>query len=274
MPQKKPNIFIDIKYFLIGIYRERRIIWELAKRDHQKSNKGSYLGFFWAYIQPLMFICIIWLLFGIGFRKGGGTDVPFLLYLITGMTSWHFFAENSSSIVNIVDNYSFLLNRVDFSMGMLPIARLISSLTNHSVFLVMSVIIGIFYGFNPGWYLFQLFYYFFAMTFLIIGIGWITSSTSLFIKDIQNLVKIIIQFGFWLTPIFWQLEKIPEQFHWILKLNPMVYIVMGYRDSFYNDIGFWSKPYDTAYFWLLTIVLLVIGSIVFRRLRPHFSDVI
>jgi ABC-type polysaccharide/polyol phosphate export permease len=126
----------------------------------------------------------------------------------------------------------------------------------------------------PGVYTLQLIYYLAAMFFLLLGLGWITSSTSIFVQDVSNIVMIITQFGFWLTPIIWNITRIPEKYRWIIKLNPMCYIVNGYRDSLIYKIPFWSKPYETIYFWFFTLMVLLIGVVVFRRLKPHFGEVI
>ena len=112
------------------------------------------------------------------------------------------------------------------------------------------------------------------MSMLLIGIGWITSSTSIFVRDVSNVVAVVTQFGFWLTPIFWNIGMIPERFRWIIELNPVFYLVRGYRDSIVAQIPFWERGDDTIYFWAVTITLLLVGSRVYRGLRPHFAEVI
>ena len=112
------------------------------------------------------------------------------------------------------------------------------------------------------------------MCFLLLGIGWITSSTQLFIPDVSKLISLLITFGFWLTPIFWDLNKIPAKYQWLVSLNPFAYIVQGYRDSIYLNIWFWEKPYETLYFWIITIVSLLIGITIFKKLKPHFAEVV
>ena len=81
-------------------------------------------------------------------------------------------------------------------------------------------------------------------------------------------------FGMWLTPIMWEPQMIPARFQWLIKLNPMYYIVEGYRDCLLEHQWFWQFPKQTAYFWLLTLGFFFLGITVFRRLRPHFADVL
>jgi lipopolysaccharide transport system permease protein/teichoic acid transport system permease protein len=131
-----------------------------------------------------------------------------------------------------------------------------------------------FNGIYPSLYLLQLIYYFGAMVALLMGIGWLTSSTNIFVSDVSKLIGVVVTFGFWLTPVFWDISRIPEKYHWVIQLNPAAYIVQGYRDSIIHHIGFWEKPYQTLYYWILTFVMLKAGITVFRKLKPHFAEVV
>jgi lipopolysaccharide transport system permease protein/teichoic acid transport system permease protein len=166
------------------------------------------------------------------------------------------------------------VKKVDFRLSILPIVKILSALVPHIFFLLIATVICWINGFAPSLYIFQVFYYLGAMIFLLLGLSWITSSTSLFVKDVIRLVSIITQFGFWLTPIFWNIKMIPGQYQWIIKLNPIHYIVNGYRDSLINNIPFWEHPYETLYFWLVTLCAMYVGITIFGKLRPHFAEVI
>jgi lipopolysaccharide transport system permease protein/teichoic acid transport system permease protein len=123
-------------------------------------------------------------------------------------------------------------------------------------------------------YWLQIGYYLIATVILLLGISWITSSVVIFFRDLSQLVSMAIQFGFWLTPIFWMLSMIPVKFQWLFKLNPAYYITQGYRDALINHIWFWEKPLETLQFWIITVIFFALGAIVFRKLRPHFADVL
>jgi ABC-type polysaccharide/polyol phosphate export permease len=130
------------------------------------------------------------------------------------------------------------------------------------------------YGNKPTVYWLQIPYYLLCSILLILGLSWLASALRVFIKDIGNFVTVVMQIGFWATPIFWSIDLVPEQYQFIIKLNPMAYIINGYRDTFINQAWFWENHLVTFYFWLLTMVILVTGIIVFKRLRPHFGDVL
>ena len=132
----------------------------------------------------------------------------------------------------------------------------------------------IYYGYTPTLYWIQTLYYLFATSVLILGLSWVTSSVVVFFRDIGQFVTMIIQFGFWLTPIFWNIDTIPKQYHWIIQLNPMAYIVDGYRNSMIYHKWFWEDMGMTIYFWIVTLVIFVLGGLTFKKLRPHFADVL
>lgn len=269
------KFLLDIKKFFGIIIQKRIAIYELAKRDFQAQNKNTYLGIIWGYIQPLTYIILLVLVFSIGLRTNpGGKGVPFVVYLITGMIAWQFFSGTLSDLTQVIKAHSFLVKKGDFSLSILHIAKILSTIIPHLILLTIAMIVCWFHGFLPDFYTLQLIYYLAAMFFLLLGLGWITSSTSIFVQDVANVVTILCQFGFWLTPIIWNIERIPLKYQWVVKLNPMCYIVNGYRDSLIYKVPFWSKPYETIYFWFFIAIALLVGVVVFRRLKPHFGEVI
>jgi len=265
---KKANLFLK------DIYDKRELLYELAKRDFQKQYAGSYLGFVWVYLQPLLFIAVLYTVFTFGFRSSNiANGVPFVVHLIAGMIAWFYVAENLNSGTNIIKQHSFLLKKVDFRLSLLPMVKLMSSSAPHLFFIFISISVAMLNGIYPSFYTLQLVYYFFASVIFLLGINWLTSSSNLFIPDVSKAMGVVVTFGFWLTPIFWDISKIPEKYQWLVKLNPIAYIVEGYRDSIINHIGFWEKPYQTLYFWVVTLAMLWIGIKVFTKLRPHFAEV-
>ena len=262
------------KDFFSEIYDKRQLIYELSKRSFQQQYMGSYLDFVCVFLQPLIFISVLYAVFTIGLRSGRSMEVPFVVYLITGMIAWNFFAEILNGTPGVIKNHAFLVSKVDFRLSILPIVKILSVVIPHFVFILIAMAVCWYNGISPSIYTLQVFYYLFGMIALLLGLGWMTSSTSLFVKDVANIVKIIVQFGFWLTPIFWTIERIPATYQWIIKLNPMYYIVSGYRDSLVYNIPFWTRPTETLYFWVLTLVFLYFGITIFSKLRPHFAEVI
>lgn len=264
----------DFLHFLKGLYLNRKLILQMTKRDFKNKSLGSFLGIVWSFIQPTVFILVIWYVFEMGFKSRPMGDFPFILWLSSAMILWLFFSESFSSATNSILEYSYLVKKVKFRVSMLPIVKILSALIVHLFFVIFLFVMFFIYGIIPGVYAFQLVYYLLATLVLLLGLSWITSSINLFFKDISQIVQIILQIGFWFTPIFWSLKMIPEKYQFIFLLNPLYYLTTGYRDAMINKIWFWEHPGLTIYFWGFTLIVFAIGSILFRKLRPHFADVL
>ena len=164
-----------------------------------------------------------------------------------------------------------------FQIDILPVVKMISALFTHLFFVVFAILIFACMGYYPNPYMLQVIYYSFCMILFTTGLVYATSAVTVFFRDMKEVVAIVLQIGMWVTPIMWNFESMVQIPGWavtILKLNPMYYIVSGYRDALINQIGFWEYPGLTLYFWVVTAALLLLGTAVFKRLRPHFADVL
>jgi len=148
------------------------------------------------------------------------------------------------------------------------------TLFSHLIFLAISLGFFLYHGVYPTFYWLQIFYYMFCLSLLCAGLGLITATVTVFIPDMQNVVNIFVQLFFWATPIFWSLSMLPEKYAAVLAVNPMAYIVQGYRDAFLSQGLIWQHGWDGLIFWTLTIALLLIGILLLRKMKPHFADVL
>ena len=263
-----------MKDFIKAIFQNRRLLLKLTKSDFKQRYLGNFLGIFWAFIQPTATIAVFWFVFQVGFKSQPVDNFPFILWLVAGMFPWFYFSEGLAQGTNSILANSFLVKKILFRVSLLPIIKLLSAITIHLFFIFFMYGMFIYYGYTPTIYWLQVFYYLFATSVLLLGLSWITSSIVVFFKDMEQLVAIIIQFGFWLTPIFWSMKIVPERYHSLIELNPMVYIIEGYRDSMIYNRWFWEDISSTVYFWSFTIVIFTVGAITFKKLRPHFADVL
>ena len=157
--------------------------------------------------------------------------------------------------------------------------KMLSCLIVHLIFMVIMIGLFLCFGWFPKITWVQALYYTFGVTMYTIALVYFTCSIQVFFKDMSQIVSICLQFGMWLIPIMWREEQFLDRaFYPVLsiamKLNPMYYIVVGYRDSLLLGNWFWQRPTMTLYFWGVTIGLFLAGLKVFKRLRPHFSDVL
>ena len=261
-------------YFIRLIFLQKHLIVSMAKREVATKYVGSLLGFVWTFINPLIMIFVFWVVFSVGFRVQPMKDVPFVVWLTAGMAAWFLFADIVNGSAGVIVANAHLIKKTLFHSQILPIIKLVSCLITHSVFL--SVLIGLilFQKMPFSLYYFQFLYYLLCMVVLAIGLGWAVSALNVFIRDIGQIVGVVLQMGFWATPIFWDINMMPPNIQIIFKLNPMFYIVQGYRESFIYFSPFWKHPYQTLYFWLVATIIFVGGALIFKKLKSQFADVL
>ena len=267
--------------FLADVWQSRKLIMQLAKNDFKTRYAGSFLGVFWAFVQPVVIVCIYWFVFEKGLRAGhqvmGNADVPFVLFLISGLVPWFFFSDAWSNGTNSLTSYSYLVKKVVFKISILPVVKVISAIFVHLFFICLAVLIFWLYGFPPNLYTLQVFYYTFAAFVLVLGLSYITASLVVFIRDLREMVNILLQILIWATPIMWNIETTLSSqptIKLLFKLNPIYYVVYGYRCALVYKTWFWENPAMTAWFWFVALAILGVGLAVFRRLKPHFADVL
>ena len=149
-----------------------------------------------------------------------------------------------------------------------------SVLITHIFLVLVLAILTIYNGFLPSLYWLQIPFYFICTTIFLLGLVLITSAISVFVKDTLAIINILILLAFWGTPIFWSAEILPKSLHYIIQINPIYFIVDGYRDIFLNNIWFWEKSFWSLYFVLLIIFIFVIGINLFNKLKVHFGDLL
>lgn len=266
------------------IISNRKLIFQLAKNDFKQKFAGSYFGIVWAFVQPVVTVLVYWFVFEKALGAGASTlregiTIPYVLWLIAGLIPWFYFSEVISNGTNTLIDYDYLVKKVVFKISVLPVVRLISSLFVHLFFVVFTLILYSCYRQFPTLYTLQLIYYSAAMMILAAGIIYATAAMVVFFRDLTQMITILLQVLMWMSPIMWNFEadaiaRLPLWIHVILKLNPMFYIVCGYRDSLIFHTWFWERPGLTLYFWAVTAFLFLFGTTVFRRLQSQFADVL
>jgi lipopolysaccharide transport system permease protein len=259
--------------FIKQIYLNRFIIWELTKRDFRTNYINNLFGLSWAIIEPLAMMFILWFIFTY-VRTGAKMDVPFAVFLITGIVAYDFFNKTINTATRSIKSFGFLVNKVNFRAAIIPLVKIASELMIHLIILVIVAILLVFNHIPVTLYWLQVFYYLFAMCVLLTGLSWFTSSISLFFPDINYIITIVMRVLFFFTPIFWDPRGMSNEFLIYFRFNPLFYIADGYRESFLYGVPFWTHYQNTLYFWGMTAIFFILGVFVFKRLRPHFADAI
>ena len=263
---------------LKSIKKNWQLILYLSKDDIKKRYAGSTLGTIWAFIQPCVTILIYWFVFQVGLRStapGEYENMPYLIWIMCGLIPWFFFSDALNSVTSVFMEYSFLVKKVVFDIQILPIIKIISAFCIHFFFILLTFLIMALFGYYPNLSFIQAFYYSICMALLALSVGYLTSSLSVFFRDLPQLVAVCLQAGMWLTPILWPFNMLSNQwFSFIFKINPMFYIVEGYRSALLGGHWFFENWVQTIYFWCFLVVISLIGRHIFKKMKPHFADVL
>lgn len=260
----------------VELFQNRHLIWKLAKNDFKKRYAGSYMGAFWALAQPVVTVAMYYVVFDLIMDAGGrsGGDVPYVLFLTAGLVPWFFFTEALNSGTNAMLEYTYLVKKVVFKISVLPIIKIIAATFIHVFFVCVLLVIAALYGYYPTVYTLQIFYYGACLFLFVLALCYSTCAIVVFFRDLSQIINIALQIGMWATPILWDINTLDEKWMILLKLNPMVYIVNGYRSAVYEREWFFQDFFSTMYFWIVTVVLFGLGAVVFKRLKVHFADVL
>lgn len=270
---RKIRSFFD---FLLDVVKDRNMLWQLAKNDFKARFAASFLGGMWGIIQPIFSLLVMWFVFEYGLKSGGVKGVPFIVWLAPAQLAWSFFSDGLMSGTNCLIEYNYLVKKVNFRVSMLPIVKVLSAMFVHAALILFIFVILFCNNVSFSIYNIQVLYYWFCTCILLIGLSWLLASLAPFVKDVVNVIGVLMQVGFWITPIFWSVEdkNIPPVALMIIKANPMFYVCRGYRDAFIDHVWFWERGRGNIVFWVITMFVFVYGANLFHKLRPRFADVL
>lgn len=246
----------------------------LAISDFKGRFSGSYLGLFWGVIQPLSTILLFWFVFQVGFRSNPIDNVPFILWLAAGMIPWNYFYDAWFGGTNAFVAYSYIVKKVVFKIQVLPLVKILSSSILNLIFNGILIVIYCIYGRFMGLHIFDMLYFSFCLFVLSLGLSYITSTLNVFVKDVGQFMGIVLQVLMWITPMMWSYDMIPEKYSWFYKLNPLHYVLNGYRESLINGRWFFYHWVQMIWFWVVTLAILLIGKKLMNKMQDHFADVL
>lgn len=251
------------------------MIWAMARRELAARYAGTVGGALWALFQPLTTVAVFWFVFSVGFKARGPGDTPFILYFLCGYAPWLFFTETVLASAGSVAGSAHLVKKTIFPTQILPVAHLTAALTIHLALLAVVLVILAVNGVTPHLLTLPLLlYHLLGLCALALGLGWALAALQVFSRDVQQILTVMLNLWFWLTPIVWVEEMMPEGLRWLLQLNPMHHVTQGYRAALMGGEPFWLDPGGVALFWLTALIILAGGAHIFRRLKPEFADVL
>lgn len=250
------------------IWSFRYMITELIHRELRSKYKGSALGFLWTYINPLCQIVVYAFFFSMIFRSG---IECFYLYLIVSMFPWNFFSGGTMQGLGSVRYQGDLVKKIYFPRQILPMVSVSVNLVNMLISFVIIYGVLLVSGWGIDWrlqlYLLPVILIEYVFTF---GLTLILSSVEVYFRDIEHIVSVIMMIWMYVTPMFYNLSFIPEQFLPAFKCNPMLYII-----SMYQQILYYKIPPQADYMikaLIISLCMLMVGWLVFGRLEKRFAE--
>lgn len=251
-------------------------IFKLAKSDLVKTYRGAALGWAWAIIKPTVTIFVYWFAFEIGLRAGKGVNgYPYFLWLVAGVVPWFYMSDMITAGTDCIRRYSFLVTKMKYPVSTIPTFINCSKLITHILLICIVIILFLLFGFKPDIYWLQIPFYM-LLTFIFFNIwGLFSGPLAAISKDYGNLVKSFVTAIFWLSGIIWNPETISNAaIKSVLNINPVTFLVNGYRNCFINKIWFWEQPKRLLYFIVITIILLIIALKTYKKVRKEIPDVL
>jgi lipopolysaccharide transport system permease protein/teichoic acid transport system permease protein len=246
----------------------------MAKHDIRIRYAGTGLGFLWGILHPLAFVGVFWLVFSVGLKVTPSDHIPFFPFYLTGFLPWMLFSETLIASTSALVDKPYLVKKMPFPLGILPFVSLASALVNHLIMFVITLLVLWYYGFAPSIYWLQLPVVFICVCVFSIAASILISTLNVFVRDLGQALPIALNIAFWATPIVWSTDKLPAQLQPLAALNPAVFLIEGYRSCLVYNRPLWENQAALTSFLVCTTVLLGLGLFTFKRLRPHFADVI
>jgi lipopolysaccharide transport system permease protein/teichoic acid transport system permease protein len=228
----------------------------------------------WAVVPQILMLGVYWFVFSVGLRVMPSHGVPFIVFFVCGFIPWTLFNETVLASSSVIQRNAHLVKKAVFPTEVLPISELVVGLVGHGVMLSVLLVILRVNGITLWTYGFQVLYYLFALSIFSVAVGLSVCSMNVLMPDIGHALIILMNVWFWLTPIVWDVSILTGGLRFAFRLNPLYYIVDGYRASFIFHVPFWHDPAAAIWFWATCLLVLAAGVWVFEKLKPEFAEVL
>ena len=263
------------KHFARNLVERRMLLYQLVRRDFEQRFVGSAAGWMWGLIHPVVLL-VSWVFV---FQWCLHTKLPanevtqnYSLFLFCGFLPWLLFQETVMRSASSLLDHANLIKKTVFPAEMVPVSIFLSSLLNHLLALALViVVVGIYVGHFSMWML-SLPVYMILIGLFAVGIGWIVASLQVYLRDTAQVLSVLLTFWFWVTPIFIDEQQFPQSVRFLLRANPLAFVVRAYRDRLlsYRYPSLQELTMVTAY----AVAVFLIGGLFFRHLKRGFADVL
>lgn len=249
------------------LYQYRELLKTNIKKEIRGKYKGAWLGFIWSFLNPLLMLLVYSIVFPYILRI---KIENYTTFLMLALIPWTFFTTVVQVGAGSIIANANILKKVYFPREIIPISVVTSGLVNYFISCIIMFLFIIFSGLGISWTIVFFPLLVLIQYLLLIGISFIVSACTVYIRDLEHFIGIILLIMFYVTPIIYTPDLLPSRFWWVLKFNPMAHIIAGYRDIlYYKQIPNISNLFEIIFF---SLFLILIGLGIFRKLQRNFAE--
>lgn len=260
---------------ILSVIRNHYLLGVLIRKDIKSRYQGSVLGMIWTWIVPILMLLVYTFVFSVVFQaRWGQSDdkFEFALVMFCGLSTFNVLSDVMNRSVRLMGSHSNYVKKVVFPLEILPVSITGSSMffacINFVILVVANLIIHRFI--SPA--IWQAPLVLLPLGVLCVGVGLLLSAVSVFLKDIGNVISVIIMILMYMSPVFYSLSGVPERFRLVMRFNPIAHIIENMR-----SVILYGTSMDIAgylFSCIAAVMLFFVGNVVFNRLRDGFADVL
>jgi teichoic acid transport system permease protein len=256
-------------------FKHMGMISRMSRYEDKATYQSHYLGLAWQILNPLIQIGIYYLVFGLGVNQGREVSgVPFIIWMLIGITAWFYISSSILGASNSIHRQVGMVAKMKFPVSVLPTINIVSNLSSYFPMVIIVVLTMLGFGIMPTIYWIQYLYYFFCMFAFLFAFGLLNATITVLIRDYHIFLQSVLRLLFYVSGPIWDIQNrnLPVWMIKILRINPIYYIIEGFRDAFLSREWFWQKTAYGLVFWGIVFTLLILGSHLHMKFRAKFVD--
>ncbi len=276
-------MFKAVSYVLKENFSNLYRIYSIAKYELLADMRDSKFGIAWNFLSPAIQVLTYWLIFGVAWNRKPieirGITVEYMPWLVIGYTCWWFAQPSITNGCSAIFSKINVITKMKFPVSVLPATVIAKEFFNHCCMLIIAIVTVIAFGYYPNWYWLNLIYFMFATFCLCEALALILSVLTMLWRDVKKLVVSLTRMLMYFSPIIWDCHfraSVPfaRYINLIMKMNPLYYLVNGYRESVFYQLPFWHHRALMLWFWAVVLVLFVFGCMLMYKFKKKFIDLI
>lgn len=256
---------------LADLWTNRHLLSSFTRQELRRTYAGTAAGIAWAVLTPLVPLVCFTAIFSFGLRLPLG-GAPYVLGFTAAYVPWVLISSAIGGAVGSIVDHRYLVKRVRFPLQIISASSIVVQSLPHVILLALTIAGAAWSGYARFPELLLLPYFYGCAVVLLLGMSLMLSGLAVIVRDVQQVIASFINVWFWITPVAWAASALPSRGRVWLALNPAAYVVSGYRYALMPRAFAAPSPADTIAFWTMAGGFLLIGTALFRRLRPHFWE--